>query len=178
MNLPILGQLNENQSSYITFSRALLDYDKAVLNGTPCYFTKMVALDLPLWQNPSFFIDLSSVGINSTNPNIVIPKAIQYYMENIIRQDISINDNDIPEITELAFWKLMNKMNLTDLHTRQLVTFINSIATSNFITTENNNGWTEIVAQIPNKCKSLTTVWKTLINIKDTVQGNNADVSL
>jgi hypothetical protein len=178
MNLPVLSQLNETQSTYITFSKSLLDLDKAVTDNTPCYFSKMVALNLPLWENPEFFIDLTSVGVVSTNPNLVVPKAIQYYMENIIRQSVGINDVEIPEITELAFWKTMEKFGLIESSRKSMVTFINTIATSNFITTESNNGWAEIVCQIPNKCKSLTTAWKTLSNIKNTVQADDTDTAL
>ena len=178
MNLPELNQLNEDQSSYITFSKYFTDFENSIRNKTSCYFTKMVALELPVWQNPNFYLNLSSLDVNSTNPNVVLPKIIQYYMENIIRQDISIDDSNIPEIVELAFWKTLSKMGLSDVQTKNTVTFINSIATSNFIKIENNNGWSEIVGQIPNKCKSLTTAWKTLPNIKNTVQCSDSDVAL
>lgn len=178
MNLPELSQLNETQSTYITFSKSLLDLDKAVAAGTPCYFSKMVALNIPLWQNPEFYIDLTSVGVNSQNPNLILPKAIQYYMENIIRQSIGINDVEIPQITELAFWKTMKKLGLIEADRKSMVTFVNTIMTSNFITTESNNGWVEIVCQIPNKCKSLTTAWKVVPNLKDTIQADDTDTAL
>ncbi len=178
MNLPIISQLKETQSTYITFSKALLDFDKSIANGSPCYFTKMVALNLPVWENPNFFINLSALGINTNNPNIVVPKMIQYYMENIIRQTIGVNDVDVPEIAEIAFWKTLNKMGLSTVQSKATVTFINQIVTSNFVTSENNNGWGEIVCVIPNKCKSLETVWKSLTTVTNVVQGVNSDVCL
>ncbi len=178
MNLPELNQLRETESTYITFSKSLLDFDLAIANGTACYFNKMVALNLPVWENPDFFMDLSGANILSTNPNLVFPKAIQYYMENIIRQSIGINDVEIDEITELAFWKLLNKMGMTDTDIANSVTFINSIVTSNFVKTENNNGWGEIICQIPNKCNLLNNEWRTVANIKDIVQANDDDVCL
>jgi len=178
MNLPIISQLREDQSTYITFSKANLDFDKAIANGTPCYFTKMVALNLPFWQNPEFFINLTSVGENSTNPNIVIPKMLQYYMENIIRQEIGINGGVVEEIAELAFWKTLNKLGLVEADYKSVVTFMNKIVTSNFVTTENNNGWGEIVCQIPNKCQLLNTVWKTIATVDNIVQGSNIDTCL
>jgi hypothetical protein len=110
---------------------------------------------------------------NQTSPNIVLPKMIQYYMENIIRQDsIGINDTQIEEVVELSFWKMLEQMNITR---EAKVTFINSIASSNFVKTENNNGWNEIVGQIPNKCKSLTPAWKVIDTVKDIVICTNID---
>lgn len=178
MNLPELNTLRDDQSTYITFTKTLLDFDYANANGQSCYFTKMVALNLPDWKNPEFFIELGSVGVDETNPNVAFPKAIQYYMENIIRQDISVNDENVEEITELAFWKMLGKMGLTTEQQRACVTFSNTIATSNFIKTENNNGWGEIVGQIPNKCKLLTPVWREVANVKDTVQCDDEDTAL
>ena len=91
MNLPNLNELKSDQSTYIAFSKALVDFDKAIAIGNPCYFTKMVTLNLPIWSYPNFFIDLSVItdsGIApDASPNLVFPKAIQYYMENIIRQN-------------------------------------------------------------------------------------------
>lgn len=176
MNLPDINQLRNDQSTYITFTKSLFDFDKAVMEQKPYYFSKMVALNLPAWQEGSFFIDLTDVGIASTNPNIVIPKTIQYYMENILRQ--VIGSNEIDEITELAFWKTLNKLGLTTENIRERVTFINEVATSNFIQLENNNGWGEIVCQIPNKCKSLTPEWKIISDVANIVQAENDDTCL
>ena len=38
MNLPEFNKLQENQSTYITFSKALLDYDYAINNSKEYYF--------------------------------------------------------------------------------------------------------------------------------------------
>lgn len=179
MNLPILGPIQNDRSTYITFSKALLDFDRCINTNKNCYFTKMVALNIPNWQSPDFFIDLLSINIVDTDPNVVLPKAIQYYMENIIRQSIGTNDVVIEEVVEIAFWKLMKKLGVTDLADRQsIVTFVNETATSNFITTENNNGWGELVCQIPNKCKSLNKSWKVINTIADIVQCNDTDTCL
>ena len=61
MNLPVIEQLRNDQSTYISFTKALLDFDKAITTNNVCYFTKMVALNLPFWQNPIFFIDFNSI---------------------------------------------------------------------------------------------------------------------
>jgi hypothetical protein len=188
MNLPILNSLRTDQSTYICFTKALVDFDKAIATGNKCYFTKVVALNLPDWNhtndNNNFFIDLSQNMTNSgldatTPPNLSIPKMIQYYMENIIRQlSIGLNDTDVDQITEIAFWKMLNMMGLSQTQYKQTVTFINSIASSNFTSTDNNNGWNEIICQIPNNCKLLIPAWKTLTNINDVVTSADRDTCM
>ena len=82
-------------------------------------------------------------------------KGIEQYMENIIRQDI-----ENPYITEIAFYKFLNKCGLSYQQIREATTFINKVAISNFVEIGNNNGWSEIVCQIPNKCAKLNLVTK------------------
>lgn len=180
MNLPELGQLRNDESTYIAFTKGLLDLDYAISNKTPYYFSKVVALNLPVWKNPDFFIDLDSVGEVSTNPNIVIPKTIQYYMENIIRQVIIEEGNDglIEEIVELAFYKMLNKMGLSRDQINETITFTNDIVTSNFINTESNNGWGEIICQIPNRCRTFNLVNRTVENVKSIVATDDDDTAL
>lgn len=169
MYLPVLNPLNTDESTYITFSKALLDLDKANAFNTPYYFTYMIAMNLPNWQDPDFFIDLSEVGETSSNPNVVFPKLIQYYMENIIRQDIST-----PEITELAFYKSLNKCGLEFSDIRDRIVFCNKIVTENFIESEANNGWSEILGLIPNKCDLLGKVFRET-SIPSIVQSTDED---
>lgn len=173
MNLPVINPLNTEQSTYITFSKALLDFDSAVANGTKYVFSKMVALNLPVWKNPDFYTErLNEVGITSTDPNTVLPKLIQYYTENIMRQNV-----DVPEITELAFWKTLNLCNLSAEQIRSSIVFCNKINTVDFIQVENNNGWGNIICQIPNNCANfLLSQRKT--NIPDVVQSEDTDTCL
>jgi len=107
-----------------------------------------------------------------------LPKTIQYYMENICRQIIGSGNTIIEEIVEIAFWKMLNLMGLTQAQYQACVTFINTISVSNFIKSDNNNGWGEIVCQIPNKCDQLTPAFKNLSNIANIVQGNDTDTCL
>lgn len=174
MNLPEFNTLLPNQSTYITFSKALLDYDKAINNNTEYYFSKMVALNLPDYNNPDFYIDLSSIGISQDNlngPNYMIPKGLQYYMENIIRQSTNTE-----YITELAFNKFLNKCGLSYAQIRDSIVFVNDINTENFTYVENNNGWGEIVMQIPNNSLLITKAFKNVdisdIIIADVVNNN------
>lgn len=172
MNLPIINRLREEQSTYIAFSKSLMDFDKAIQYDKKCYFTKMVALNLPVWSSDKFFIDSSIMGITNQekDPNLTIPKMIQFYLENILRQNISLDGSTpVEEIAELAFWKMLNRMGLNASDYKSTVTFFNKIAVSNFFQTETNNGWAEIVGQIPNKCQLLTPAWRTVDNVKEMV---------
>lgn len=176
MNLPLINSLNlDGQSTYITFTKALVDFDKAITYGTSYVFSKMVALNLPEWKNPDFFIDLSSMGITSTSPNDVLPKLIQYYTENIIRQRNSNDSIDFEKIAEIAFWKSLNKCGLSYPDIKDCVTFTNDIVISNFVNDDNNNGWGEIICQIPNKCKKLNMNWKTNVDIPNKIFGQFSD---
>lgn len=170
VNLPALNPLYEDQSTYITFSKALLDFDKAINAGTKYAFSKMVALNLPQYQNPGFYMNLTAAGVTSTNPNVVFPKAIQLYMENIIRQNYYHAN-----ITEVAFWKLLNKFGMTYQQIKDSITFINSVAVSNFIDADNNNGWGELILQIPNKCAKLNLAQKNIVDFADTIQSEVND---
>lgn len=159
MNLPIFNPLLTDSSTYITFSKGILDFDYAVTNNKPYYFSKMVAMNLPIYENPSFYIDLSSINIVEKSPNTVIPKGLSNYMENIINnysEKLPHYDN----ITELAFYKFLNKCGLSYNTIFNSITYINKIMTSNFVKTENNNGWGEIVCVVPNNAR------KTIINKK------------
>lgn len=180
MNLPELQQLRNDESTYITFTKAALDLDRSISNSTPYYFSKIVALQLPYWQNPGFFLDLTEVGVKSTNPNLCIPKAIQYYMENIIRQNITEEtfENPVEEVVELAFYKLLNKMGLSKQQILDCITFTNEVITSNFISTESNNGWGEIICQIPNRCRKLKPVLRKIAGVKEIIATMDEDVAM
>ncbi len=173
MNLPILEALSNDESTYITFSSALLDLDDANANDTEFYFSRVVAMRLPEWKHPDFYGDLSELidGYNANvNPNVVLPKMIQHYLENLIRQPlenlVEDTNNHIPELTELAFYKMLNKLGMTKEQIKSSITFCNDIVTSDFIKVENNNGWGEIICQIPNKCRVFKPAFREIGNLK------------
>lgn len=169
MNLPILNPLNAEESTYITLSKSMLDLDRALAFGTPYVFSSMIALNIPNWVQPDFFVDLNEVGITATNPNIVFPKLIQYYTENIMRQDV-----DNTRIAEIAFWKSLNKCGVSYDAIKQMIVFVNKITTVNFIMSENNNGWGEILCQIPNKCSVVTPSY-IQTELSDVIQSTDED---
>lgn len=153
MNLPIFTELINDQSNYINFSKSLSDLDYSIKEEKPYFISKMVALNIPNYLAGGFFIDLNPL-VSSTNPNLLIAKAFQYYTENIIRQQI-----DVPEIAEIAFWKTLKKFGMTTEEIKSSVVFMNDVVHSAFHRYENNNGWSEIIGKIPNKCGQLTTAW-------------------
>lgn len=174
MNLPVLNPLVLNQSNYIQNTKALLDFDIAVANGTPYYFSSMIALNLPNYLNGGWFYNLNSIGITETNPNTVFPKVCERYMENILRQD-NLNEN----IAELAFWKLLNKGGLSYSQIRNCVVFKNEIHTANFQFVEGsgNNGWSEVVGIIPNDCKEIENIPYKNTTINDIITTDDLDAS-
>lgn len=132
MNLPNFSPIitNPRRSTYYTFSKALADFDRSVSEDSEYYFTKMVALNLPIWRADNTdrsiafeFLDTSGTvtnrlhncGFSTTppdidlihtfDPNYVIPALFQYYTENIIRQPLL---NGVDEIAEIAFWKTID----------------------------------------------------------------------
>lgn len=164
MNLPAFHELKPKQGSYLTFTKALLDFDYAnsITNST-YYFTKMVALNLPNYvDGGDFYADVTSMGIVDKSPNITVPKIMQFYLENILRQIEHEN------ITELAFWKTLKKMGLNQQQIDESIVFINEVAIESFTLVENNNGWCEVVCEIPNSSKNLIKKYKT-VDIPDVV---------
>lgn len=208
MNLPSLNDIQTSRSTYYTLSKANKDFDKSTIENTKYYFTKMVALRLPVWSSETMFFDWSIYDSennpngnlryypstapipelstpNNMNPNKVIARCFQYYMENIIRHtNISNSGANIEQIGELAFWKTLKLMGLTEsyIHSGDCVKFMNRINVSNFYNVSNNHGWAEIVAAIPNKCKHLNMnvngVWKTIIDVDDVVNAQYDDACL
>lgn len=177
MNLPILSELKNDESTYITFSRAYVDMDDAIANGTEYYYSKVVALNIPKWerngsQNSIFTDELKNIlGVVSESPNFIFPKILQYYTENILRQK-----TEFLEITEMAFWKTLQYMGLEN--PQDTVVFMNDVINSNFIRTENNNGWNSVICQIPNFCQKLEKVSVKTVEGSVIVETDDKDIAL
>lgn len=200
MKLPIFDNLNTNppRSTYYTFSKSMKDLDNAVTEGTEWYFTKMVCLDLPIWSIGNMFFRFRKTSsspdgdikyfseengknfpeletTNYINPNIVIPRLLQYYTENIIRQS---NIGSSEYIAELAFWKTLNMMGIdidTLYDTNKIITYVGDLSTASFTEIANNHGWAEIIGSVTNNCP-LTNIsyssWKTINDVNNII---NAD---
>ena len=153
VNLPVLNRLFEDESTYITFSSANNDFDKATFNKTEFYFSRMVAIELPKWEEGVFYHpsnseqNISSVTEATNDPNLAIPKYIQHYTENLIRNGVS---------AEIAFWKTLNLLSVKKPPIRNYIRFMNNIIVSNYeqlVSPDgseiNNVGWGSIICQIP-----------------------------
>jgi hypothetical protein len=181
-NLPVINPLRTDTSTYITFTKALSDFDRADSEGTEYYFSKMVALKLPDYKYPEFFLDLDSIGVISNNPNTLIPKLFQYYLENIFRQEVlTSTGSPVEEIAEIAFWKSLSYMakdRVDDWDTRSTFVFENKIVISNFISDNTSSAcWVDLIGQIPNKCGQLIAAFRD-IDMVNSVQTFNDDVCL
>lgn len=89
---------------------------------------------------------------NYVNPNYVIPKILGYYFENILRQENTGGINiDCPRISEVAFWKTLMYLGITDINS--LIQYVGKISTVSYTQISNNHGWAQIMCEIPNFCK-------------------------
>jgi len=144
ISLPFFTDIvvSPRRSSFYTFSKALKDFDKSVTEGTKFYLSRMMCLNLPLWEQDKMYfkfrkstslnpgdivyfkevegdvnfptgIELEASTLDYVNPNMVIPRVFMAYMENIIRQTNVLTGGGSPkEIAELAFWKTLNFMGI------------------------------------------------------------------
>ncbi len=152
MNLPIFQALKENQSTYITFSKALYDLDKATDSDKEYFFSKAVFFNLPDWKSnnseddPGIYIpneDLQTLqlDIKEQSPVYLLPKILQYYTENLIRHGVE---------ADTAFLKTLRKLGMSTKNIQDSIVAYNGIFTNTFVESENNLGWSEIVVQLPN----------------------------
>ena len=95
------------------------------------------------------FPELESLNDAYINPNKVIPRLFQYYTENIIRQSqFSETDSHITNqyISEVALYKTLSLMGINVF---DCMIYVSDIGTCSFVEMTNNNGWVEILCQIP-----------------------------
>ena len=78
---------------------------------------------------------------------------------------------------ELAFWKTLNLCGLTPEQIYNSIVFSNKVTTVDFIQVENNNGWGNVICQIPNKCANLLLSQRTT-SVPDVVQSEDTDTCL
>ena len=114
---PLLSGLRTKGATFYTVSTALNDIDRTMMDSnyvmTP---SKFVCLNLPKWQRwsdtQSIFEEPENIGNPlTTDPNDIVPKMIQNYIENAIA--ISHNyrtDDSLQSIAESLWWKMMVRM--------------------------------------------------------------------
>lgn len=119
---PLLSKIREKGSTFYTFSSAINDIDKTLLNNNfKVAPSKFVCLNIPQWKRSSvewsIFEEYENIGLpNQTDPNIVVPKVIQNYIENGLALHYNYRDEEqLQTITESLFWKAMLRMGGIDL---------------------------------------------------------------
>lgn len=112
---PLLNPIREKGSTFYTFSSAINDIDKTLLNSDiKMAPSKFVCLNIPQWKRSdveySIFEEYENIGLpNQTNPNIVLPKVIQNYIENALAL-YKAPGGSLKTLSEPLFWKLMRRM--------------------------------------------------------------------
>jgi hypothetical protein len=95
---------------------------------------------------------------------------LQYYLENIVRQQLP---TEVPEICEIAFWKtidFLEQLNPTSPKST-IPVYTTDIIISNFINSQTSTaGWAELILQIENQPKQLIPSFRDVENIPNIIQ--------
>ncbi len=110
--VPLLGELRTKGGTLNTFSTTTNDFAYLLSNSditvVPSHFA---LLKLPDWENTldqSLFFDGTFFTPAITDPNLVFPKVIQNYLENMLAaSDLERNDNSLGTYAEQAFFKML-----------------------------------------------------------------------
>lgn len=116
---PLLGALRSKGSTFYTVSSALNDIDKTQMNSNYVMApSKFVCLNIPRWHKPSsdnehtLFEEPENIGLPIiTDPNTIVPKVIQNYIENALCISPTYRTDDTLQTpAEALFWKMMKRM--------------------------------------------------------------------
>lgn len=112
ITVPLLKKLKKNGSFY-TLSTTLNDFN-SLFSGSQLKLvpSKFAVLKLPKWQNTTeqrIFRNPSDFGTPTvTDPNILLPKYIQDYLEVFNSYaPTNRNDSNLLNTSEIAFWKML-----------------------------------------------------------------------
>lgn len=114
---PLLSKLRDKGSTFYTFSSAINDIDKTLLDSNiKMAPSKFICMNIPQWKRSdteySIFEEYENIGLpNQTDPNIVLPKVIQNYIENALALHYPhLEGNSLQTVTESIFWNMMQRM--------------------------------------------------------------------
>lgn len=114
---PLLSGIREKGSTFYTLSSALNDMDKTQLDSNYVMApSKFVCLNLPTWRrwanDQVLFEEPSNIGQpDTTNPNTIVPKVIQDYIENALALSYTERTDDtLTTISESMVWKMLVRM--------------------------------------------------------------------
>lgn len=123
---PLLSGLKTKGGTFYSFSTTVNDFSYLFSDSTIRLVpSKFVALKLPKWSNTSdqhMFRNPTDIGTPAvTDPNIVFPKILQNYTENLIQySEADRTDNKLSNYAEASFWKtlrMLGGMTLVDTGT-------------------------------------------------------------
>lgn len=112
-SVPLLSRLKESGGTFYTLSPTLNDFN-TIFSGSNIKLvpSKFACLKLPKWQNTTgqrIFKDPALFGAPAvTDPNILVPKYIQDYLE--VFNQYSFNnrkDTTLYNASEIGFWKML-----------------------------------------------------------------------
>jgi hypothetical protein len=189
VSVPIFTKLNDKNGTLYNFSQFNNDVTKSIAN--PNTFkrepSKFACIKLPRWQNKTgqkLYLDPTKIDTSPlvTDPNILLPKLLQNYTENLKAYAVKAGILDI-NVDEWAFWKLMQTLgavnlsqmpksnNVVDLYgINTIVKYIGDINLVNYVE-YGNRTYTELYVHIQSDAKPLTDI-KWLFNA-NTANGNN-----
>jgi hypothetical protein len=111
-NAPLLSELRTKGGTLLTFSTTTDDFSYLLSNSditiTPSHFA---LLKLPQWENTldqSLFFDGTTFLPSITDANLVFPKVVQNYIENLLSySEANRTDNSLGNYAEQSFIKML-----------------------------------------------------------------------
>lgn len=203
IKVPIFPSLAKKNGTYINFQNFNNDFTKSLTTSTVNKMvpSKFVCVKIPRWNNVTGrHIYLAPDKISTTplvtDPNTLVPKLLQNYMENMSAYAIKeeIKDSNVPE---WAFWKLMKTLGAIDPDVADDGSIVDKIKDDKFIkfigdinivgyTEYGNRTYTEQYLHIHSEARSLskinwasrTTTSKSAALSRLPILENGADISL
>lgn len=130
---PILDKLREKGATFYTFSTAINDIDRCAMNAiVRMQPSKFVLCKLPNWANlenvQTLFYPPVDMGAEAgESPNLLFPKVIQNYMENMIQYANQEKiDASYESVAEMCWWKMLRKLNAFKTEIHETVTINNT----------------------------------------------------
>lgn len=151
---PVLDKLREKGATFYTFSSAINDIDRCMMNNIlKMQPSKFVVCKLPNWANlediQTLFYSPTSMGAEAgESPNLLFPKCIQNYMENMIQYaNVERSDSSYESSAEIAWWKMLKKLKALSLKEKKTIS-VGNIDKIIYEEIENSESYDSIVKYI------------------------------
>lgn len=186
LRVPIYEKLKNDSGTVFHFSNSNNDLTKTLTdNSIRRSPSKFVCLRLPDWKTPvtnrrGMYVNPSEFGTSPLvlDPDQLVPKMFQNYLENLMfkaTQIPNVPKSFMDNLPEVAFWKMLKRMNTVDLRVdganykdlydettndKGLVQYIGDINLMNHIK-DNGHEYSELYLHIPHDAKKVTNLkWK------------------